>query len=169
MKRQSNRKHADVGFNIATGALWGAINGVQLNYRAWSGGFATSKRANRLIVNNPFATHMKSNSKEEVGGPIPLGTYFLKPDGKKRAGWTEIEPAAGTDCLNRTELRIHPKGGNTGSVGCIVLASSEASAIASLVQPHWDRFGVWPTLSVVAVGIDVDWQLREAVELARTA
>jgi hypothetical protein len=156
---------ADLTYNIATKHLSGAIDGVSISASAGAGGRAQSKTAgalDRWLANNPFATAVKLPAdKSHPGGPLPMGKYRIVLH-ESRTNWLRLLPLDPTRMLGRDNMAIHGSGPR-GSDGCIVPTDfAVVKLLVKLVAERKERNAPDVTLEVVAVGQELDKQVRTA-------
>ncbi len=164
---------SDLTYNIVEMRLTGIIDGKTFDASAFSGGRAGSKQKNAvhpILANNPFLTGVKKETKDDIGGSLPLGMYELKTheDKKNKKNWIRLNPVAGTNMKTRGGMAIHGRG-QRGSDGCIVPeAFDNVLAIHALCAAREKSGRAPPTLEVVAIG-DLDHIQTRMANWASTA
>lgn len=158
-------KPPELTYNIASGRLTGNIDGQAISANAGSGGRAGTKSKNGLnwwLANNPFARRVKlPDDKSHPGGPLPYGTYELVLR-EKRPNWLRLVPRDTSAMHGRSGMAIHGRG-NRGSDGCIVPTDfAVVLRVCKLVKAREAAKGPRVRLNVVAIGQDLDRQLRTA-------
>lgn len=153
---------ADLTYNIVEMNLTGAIDGVSINARAFSGGRAGSKQkgaVHPIKANNPFATGIKlDKSTDTSGGPLPMGQYSLRTH-ESRKNWIRLIPDSGNAMHGRDGFAIHGRG-SRGSDGCVVPEDFNCVLqIHSLLKAREKASLSPPTLEVIATG-DIDGILQ---------
>ena len=149
----------ELSYNIASMRLTGNIDGTPIDTIAFSGGRGGSKTAgavNQVVVNNPFLTSLKENSKKNiVGGPLPMGIYKLQPH-EARPNWIRLIPQNTISMHNRDGFAIHGRGPE-GSQGCIVPRDFNiVQTIYKLVKERRDNKKIPVFITVYATG-DLDY------------
>jgi hypothetical protein len=163
----------DLTYNVIEGHLTGSIDGERINARASSGGRGGTKTAgaeNYFLVNNPFASgvKLKDPKKGSVGGTLPMGRYTLRvhEDKKHKKNWIRLIPDTSNSMKGRAGFAIHGRG-KRGSDGCIVPTDFHmVLMLYKLVEAREQAGQPDVTLSVVAIGTDVDKKMREWRQLA---
>lgn len=156
---------ADLTYNIASYLLTGTVDGTSINAYAGSGGRAGTKTPGALnwwLANNPFATSVKLNAAHtNVGGPLPMGTYTLALH-ESRPDWIRLQPTDASRMMGRSGFAIHGRGAR-GSDGCIVPTDfANVQLLCKLVRARQEAKKPPVSLQVVAIGDDLDRQLRTA-------
>lgn len=149
----------ELTYNIAEMRLTGNIDGNPIDARAYSGGRGGSKTTgavNPIVINNPFLTSLKENSKKNiVGGPLPMGVYTLKLH-EARQNWIRLIPQNVISMHNRDGFAIHGRGPE-GSQGCIVPQDfAIVQKLYKLVKERRDKKEAPITIRVYATG-DLDY------------
>ncbi|HEX5390656.1 MAG TPA: hypothetical protein VFW67_12900 [Burkholderiaceae bacterium] len=155
----------ELTYNIASGHLSGAIDGQHISAYAGSGGRAGTKTKDGLnwwLANNPFATQVKlPANKSHPGGPLPYGVYSLGLH-ESRENWLRLVPLDPGSMHGRSGMAIHGRGPR-GSDGCIVPTDfAVVLRLCKLVKQRQEAGGAPVRLEVVAIGQDLDRQLRTA-------
>ena len=155
----------ELTYNIASGILSGAIDGASILAQAGSGGRAGTKTPDGLnwwLANNPFATAVKLSSDHlRPGGPLPIGRYSIVPH-ESRPNWLRLVPESQNQMHGRAGFAVHGRGPR-GSDGCIVPTDfAVVMRLHKLVKQRMANGGPQVLLDVVAIGQDLDRQLRTA-------
>lgn len=155
----------ELTYNIASGLLSGAIDGRQVFAHAGSGGRAGTRTEGGLnwwLANNPFATRVRlPKNSSHPGGPLPMGIYEIVLH-EHHKSWLRLIPLDPGFMHGRNGMAIHGRG-DRGSDGCIVPADfAVVTLVCELVMKRKQANGRAPRLQVVAIGQDLDRQIRTA-------
>ena len=140
-------------YYIWEGVLTGFAGGAFVHIPALSGGGggSTSRGATTRLVNNPYATGVKTQGTgagHQHGGPIPLGSYKINPPAQHphlgRA--CRLDPTGANHMHNRGGFFIHGRGRH-GSDGCIVPLDHFQFLLDRIATDHGGHLTVLETMS----------------------